>query len=154
MSTTAISGRARGSLLEVLAAVRAAVGRDFFVSMKLSGRDAHNASAGLLNRTVGNTIDDTMKVSRWLADAGLDAIHLSQGDSFPHPLIPAGLLPADDAKRALAGMFYEGQTRADVAAAAAVLAVSPFHRVELGQAHALQARAASCARKDRGDEPG
>ena len=96
-------------LLEVLAAVRAAVGRDFFVSMKLSGRDAHNASAGFFNRTLGNTIDDTMKVSRWLADAGLDAIHLSQGDSFPHPLIPAGLLPADDVRRALAGMFYEGR---------------------------------------------
>jgi 2,4-dienoyl-CoA reductase (NADPH2) len=102
--------RARARIvLEVLAAVREAVGRDFFVSMKLSGRDEHNASAGPFNRTVGNTIDDTMKVSRWLAEAGLDAIHLSQGDSFPHPLIPAGLLPADDVRRALAGMFYEGR---------------------------------------------
>ncbi|MEO5742077.1 MAG: NADH:flavin oxidoreductase, partial [Vicinamibacterales bacterium] len=103
-----LKARAR-IVLEVLAAVRAAVGRDFFVSMKLSGRDEHNASAWPLNRTTGNTIDDTMKVSRWLADAGLDAIHLSQGDSFPHPLVPAGLLPADDARRALAGMFYEGR---------------------------------------------
>ena len=95
-------------LLEVMAAVRAEVGRDFFVSMKLSGRDEHNASTAPLNRRVGNTIDDTMQVSRWLADAGLDAIHLSQGDSFPHPLVPAGLLPLDDARYSLAALFYEG----------------------------------------------
>jgi 2,4-dienoyl-CoA reductase-like NADH-dependent reductase (Old Yellow Enzyme family) len=94
-------------LLEVLAAVRSAVGRDFFVSMKLSGRDEHNAFTPF-NRTVGNTIEDTMRVSRWLAEAGLDAIHLSQGDTFPHPLVPAGLLPADDSRYAMAAMFYEG----------------------------------------------
>jgi 2,4-dienoyl-CoA reductase-like NADH-dependent reductase (Old Yellow Enzyme family) len=94
-------------LLEVLSAVRAAVGRDFFVSMKLSGRDEHNAYTPM-NRRVGNTIDDTMQVSRWLADAGLDAIHVSQGDSFPHPLVPAGSLPMDDSRYSLAAMFYEG----------------------------------------------
>ncbi|HXD21155.1 MAG TPA: NADH:flavin oxidoreductase [Vicinamibacterales bacterium] len=95
-------------LLEVLAAVRAEVGRDFFVSMKLSGRDEHNAFMAPFVRDVGNTIDDTMQVSRWLADAGLDAIHVSQGDTFPHPLVPAGLLPADDSRYSLAGLFYEG----------------------------------------------
>ncbi len=95
-------------LLEVLAAVRAEVGRDFFVSMKLSGRDEHNAFMAPFVRDVGNTIDDTMQLSRWLADAGLDAIHVSQGDTFPHPLVPAGLLPADDSRYSLAGLFYEG----------------------------------------------
>ena len=95
-------------LLEVLAAVRAEVGRDFFVSMKLSGRDEHNAFMAPFVRDVGNTIDDTMQLSRWLAEAGLDAIHVSQGDTFPHPLVPAGLLPADDSRYSLAGLFYEG----------------------------------------------
>lgn len=95
-------------LLEVLGAVRAAVGRDFFVSMKLSGRDEHNAYTAPMNRRVGNTIDDTMQVARWLADGGLDAIHVSQGDSFPHPLVPAGSLPMDDSRYSLAAMFYEG----------------------------------------------
>src|SRR4051812_13912990 len=38
-----LRARARFTL-EVLKAVRAAVGRDFFVSMKLSGRDEHNAN--------------------------------------------------------------------------------------------------------------
>jgi 2,4-dienoyl-CoA reductase (NADPH2) len=95
-------------VLEVLAAVRAEVGRDFFVSMKLSGRDEHNAFSAPFVRGVGNTIEDTMQLSRWLADGGLDAIHVSQGDSFPHPLVPAGLLPADDSRYSLAGLYYEG----------------------------------------------
>ena len=95
-------------ILEVLAAVRAEVGRDFFVSMKLSGRDEHNAFTAPFVRRVGNTIEDTMQLSRWLADAGLDAIHVSQGDTFPHPLVPAGLLPADDSRYSLAGLYFEG----------------------------------------------
>ena len=96
-------------LLEVLAAVRRAVGRDYFVSMKLSGRDEHNAYMAPFVRRVGNTLEDTRTVSRWLAEAGLDAIHLSQGDSFPHPLVPAGRLPVDDSKYSMAAMFYEGR---------------------------------------------
>jgi 2,4-dienoyl-CoA reductase-like NADH-dependent reductase (Old Yellow Enzyme family) len=104
--------RARARVtLEVLKAVRAAVGRDFFVSMKLSGRDEHNANTAPFVRKIGNTLADTMELSRWLAEAGLDAIHLSQGDSFPHPLVPAGGLPTDDARRVFAALFYEG-TRA------------------------------------------
>ena len=95
-------------MLEVLRAVRAAVGRDFFVSMKLSGRDEHNAFTAPLVRAVGNTLADTIELSRWLADAGLDAIHLSQGDSFPHPLVPAGGLPTEDARRVYSAIFYEG----------------------------------------------
>ena len=80
-------------LLAAIASVRNAVGRDFFVSVKLSGRDDHNAWTAPLNRTVGNTIEDTVEVARWLAEAGVDAIHLSQGDSFPHPRVPAGSFP-------------------------------------------------------------
>jgi 2,4-dienoyl-CoA reductase (NADPH2) len=119
--------RARARVtLEVLAAVRAAVGRDFFVSMKLSGRDEHNAYMSPLVRSVGNTIADTMQLSRWLADAGLDAIHLSQGDSFPHPLVPAGPLPMDDARRASAALFYEG-TR--VPLTFLLLQFAPFRRI-------------------------
>jgi 2,4-dienoyl-CoA reductase-like NADH-dependent reductase (Old Yellow Enzyme family) len=101
--------RARARLtLDVLKAVRAAVGRDFFVSMKLSGRDEHNAYTSPFVRSVGNTLSDTMEVSRWLAEAGLDAVHLSQGDSFPHPLVPAGRLPTDDVRRVYSALFYEG----------------------------------------------
>ncbi|MGF7213673.1 2,4-dienoyl-CoA reductase (NADPH2) [Skermanella aerolata] len=118
--------RARARLtLEVLKAVRSAVGRDFFVSMKLSGRDEHNAYTAPLVRAVGNTLADTIELSRWLAEAGLDAIHLSQGDSFPHPLVPAGRLPTDDARRLFASLFYEG-TRTPLAFL--LLQFAPFRR--------------------------
>jgi 2,4-dienoyl-CoA reductase (NADPH2) len=101
--------RARARItLEVMNTVRAAVGRDFFIAMKLSGRDEHNAYTAPFNRRIGNTIEDTMQVSRWLAEAGLDAIHVSQGDSFPHPLVPAGLLPSDESRPSMAALFYEG----------------------------------------------
>ncbi len=119
--------RARARLtLEVLRAVRAEVGRDFFVSMKLSGKDQHNAYTAPLVRTVGNTLADTMELSRWLAEAGLDAIHLSQGDLFPHPLVPAGRLPTDDAREVFAALFYEG-TRAPLAFL--LLQFAPFRRL-------------------------
>lgn len=101
--------RARARLiLEVLRAVRAEVGPEFLISMKLSARDAHDAFAAPLVREVGNTLEETMELSKWLADAGLDVIHLSQGDSFPHPMVPAGRLPTDDARRLFAALYYEG----------------------------------------------
>jgi 2,4-dienoyl-CoA reductase (NADPH2) len=102
-----LRARARFTL-DVLHAVRAAVGRDFFVSMKLSGRDEHNAYTAPFVRAVGNTLADTMQLSKWLAEAGLDAIHLSQGDSFPHPMVPAGRLPTDEARRVYPALYYEG----------------------------------------------
>lgn len=118
--------RARARLiLEVLAAVRAEVGRDFFVSMKLSGRDEHNAYTAPFVRAVGNTLNDTIELSRWLAAAGLDAIHLSQGDSFPHPLIPAGGMPTDDARQVYPALFYEGSR---VPLTLLLMQLAPFRR--------------------------
>jgi 2,4-dienoyl-CoA reductase (NADPH2) len=119
--------RARARLtLEVLHAVRAAIGRDFFVSMKLSGRDEHNAYTAPFVHAVGNTLAETMQLSRWLADAGLDAVHLSQGDSFPHPMVPAGRLPTDDARRVYSAMIYEG-TRTPLMFV--LLQFAPFRRL-------------------------
>jgi 2,4-dienoyl-CoA reductase (NADPH2) len=103
----ALRARAR-LLLEVVAEVRSVVGRDFFVSVKLSGRDDHNAWTAPLDRAAGNTIEDSVEVSRWLAEAGLDAIHLSEGDTFPHPRVPAGGFPTDEARRTYNVMYYEG----------------------------------------------
>ncbi len=119
--------RARARLtIEVLRAVRSAVGRDFFVSMKISARDAHNAYTAPLVRKVGNTLEDTMQLTKWLADEGLDAVHLSQGDSFPHPMTPAGRLPTDDARRLFAALYYEG-TRTKLAFR--LLQYAPFRRL-------------------------
>ena len=140
-------------LLEVLAAVRAEVGSDFFVSMKLSGRDEHNAFMAPFVRDVGNTIEDTMQLSRWLADAGLDAIHVSQGDTFPHPLVPAGLLPADDSRLRLAGLFYEG-TRVPITFFLMQFAV--FRRIfewNWGRRMAFKRHGTPAAGEDRRHEP-
>ena len=38
----------------------------------------------------GNTVEDSVQVCQWLEDAGVDAIHVSSGSSFPHPKNPAG----------------------------------------------------------------
>lgn len=103
-----LRSRAR-ALLEVVGAVRAAVGRDFFVSAKLSAIDDHAATTYPFVRHPGNTIGDTTEVARWLADAGVDAIHLSQGDSFPHPRLPAGPLPVEELRREYAPLYHEGR---------------------------------------------
>src|SRR5205085_12433235 len=38
----------------------------------------------------GNTVQDSAQVCKWLVEAGVDAIHVSTGSSFPHPRNPAG----------------------------------------------------------------
>ena len=48
------------------------------------------------SRSPGNTVQDSVQVCKWLVDAGVDAIHVSTGSSFPHPRNPAGTdLPMD-----------------------------------------------------------
>jgi len=38
----------------------------------------------------GNTVDESAQICKWLVEAGVDAIHVSTGSSFPHPRNPAG----------------------------------------------------------------
>ena len=47
----------------------------------------------------GTTIEDSVQVARWLEDAGIDAIHVSLGNAFPHPQNPAGEFPIDVAAK-------------------------------------------------------
>src|SRR5215213_5353475 len=62
---------------EVVQAIRARVGRDFHLQMKISATEFNNA---LLRREKpGNTIDDSVRVCQWLRDDGVDAIHVSCG---------------------------------------------------------------------------
>jgi 2,4-dienoyl-CoA reductase-like NADH-dependent reductase (Old Yellow Enzyme family) len=74
-------------LLEVIEAIRAEVGRDFHLQVKLSAID-HNNVIPWEGR--GNTLDDTVQVARWCEAVGADAIHVSTGSMFPHPLNPRG----------------------------------------------------------------
>jgi 2,4-dienoyl-CoA reductase (NADPH2) len=82
-------------LLDVIAAIRAEVGRDFHLQVKLSATEYNNAMVPF--EPEGNTIEDSVQVARWAEEAGADAIHVSTGSSFPHPRNPAGDLPVADA---------------------------------------------------------
>ena len=88
-----LENRAR-FLLEVVAAIRERAGDDFHLQVKISATENVDAFLFWLGR--GNTIVDSVKVCRWLEEAGVDAIHVSRGASFPHPDNPAGDLPLKD----------------------------------------------------------
>ena len=86
-----LENRAR-FVIELIAAIRAKVGHDFYLGIKINSRDNHNAGMFPLDWKKGNTVDDAVQVAPWLEAAGVDAIHVSQGSTFPHPLNPPGSL--------------------------------------------------------------
>ena len=79
-------------LMEVIAAIREKVGRDYHLQVKLSAVD-HNNILPWEGR--GNTLEDTVQVAQWCEAAGVDALHVSTGSLFPHPLNPPGELPLE-----------------------------------------------------------
>jgi 2,4-dienoyl-CoA reductase-like NADH-dependent reductase (Old Yellow Enzyme family) len=101
----ALENRAR-LLLETLRAVRRGVGDDFHVQVKISVRE--DADAFLFWLKSGNSLDESIQVCRWLEEAGADAIHVSAGSTFPHPLNPAGDLPLRDVRDNYDGMISSG----------------------------------------------
>ncbi len=92
-----LENRAR-FLLEVIRAIRAEVGEDFHLQVKISVTEHNDAALPWADK--GNTIEDSVQVCRWLEQTGVDAIHVSTGSTFPHPLNPAG---AFDPKEAAEG---------------------------------------------------
>ncbi len=101
----ALESRAR-LLLETVRAVRASVGDDFHVQVKISATERADAFLFWLRR--GNTIDDSVLVCRWLEEAGADAIHVSAGGTFPHPLNPAGGMPLKEVRDNYDGLVSSG----------------------------------------------
>ncbi len=87
-----LENRAR-FVLEIVRAIRARVGADFHLQMKISVTEHNNAVRFWDHK--GNTLTDSLQVCTWLQQAGVDAIHVSTGSSFPHPRNPAGDLPLD-----------------------------------------------------------
>ena len=104
-----LKNRAR-FLMEVIRAIRAKVGNDFHFQCKISAVDRNDAV--LFWEKPGNTLEESIQVCQWMekpvqwAEAvdedvnawkevrGADAIHVSTGSSFPHPLNPPGDFPA------------------------------------------------------------
>jgi 2,4-dienoyl-CoA reductase (NADPH2) len=84
-----LENRAR-FVLEIVKAIRARVGSDFHLQMKISATEYNNALRLLRREGPGNVVADSVQVCKWLVEAGVDAIHVSTGSSFPHPRNPAG----------------------------------------------------------------
>ena len=103
-----LENRAR-FVLEVVRAIRKRVGSDFHLQMKISAVEHADAVSFFGIGPSGNTIDDSVKVCQWLVEAGVDAIHVSTGAFFPHPLNPAGSdLPVDDLVKTYDTMISSG----------------------------------------------
>jgi 2,4-dienoyl-CoA reductase-like NADH-dependent reductase (Old Yellow Enzyme family) len=100
-----LENRAR-FLLETIRAIRAGVGDEFHLQVKISATEYADAFLPWLGP--GNTIEDSVRVARWIEEAGADAIHVSAGSTFPHPVNPAGNLPLRDVLRTYDGMISSG----------------------------------------------
>jgi 2,4-dienoyl-CoA reductase (NADPH2) len=81
-------------LLEVIRAIRKEVGRDFHLQVKLSTLDLNNALSPF--DPPGNTLEESLQICRWVEAEGVDAIHASLGNIFPHPMMPPGGTPPDE----------------------------------------------------------
>jgi 2,4-dienoyl-CoA reductase-like NADH-dependent reductase (Old Yellow Enzyme family) len=100
-----LQNRAR-FVLDIVRAIRAEVGRDFHLQMKISAIEYNDAILG--REAKGNTLEDAVQVCRWLEEAGVDAIHVSSGSFFPHPRNPAGDLPLDELRKTYAALISSG----------------------------------------------
>jgi 2,4-dienoyl-CoA reductase (NADPH2) len=100
-----LENRAR-FVLKIVRAIRHEVGADFHLQMKISAIDYNNAVFPW--DKPGNTLAESIQVCQWIAEAGADAIHVSTGSSFPHPLNPPGGLPIDIPVRTYNTMLPSG----------------------------------------------
>jgi 2,4-dienoyl-CoA reductase-like NADH-dependent reductase (Old Yellow Enzyme family) len=101
-----IENRAR-FVVEIVKAIRAKVGTDFHLQMKISVTEYNNAL--LLLEPAGNVAADSIAVCKMLIDAGVDAIHASTGSSFPHPRNPCGAdLPVEVLKETYEQLISSG----------------------------------------------
>jgi 2,4-dienoyl-CoA reductase-like NADH-dependent reductase (Old Yellow Enzyme family) len=87
-----LENRAR-FVLDIIRAIRSEVGKDFHLQVKTNSAD--HADAVLFWAKQGNTLGDAVQVCKWMEEAGADAVHVSTGASFPHPLNPPGAFPID-----------------------------------------------------------
>jgi 2,4-dienoyl-CoA reductase (NADPH2) len=100
-----LANRAR-FVREIVQAIRARVGRDFHLQMKISATEFNDAL--ISEEKPGNTIEDSTQVCQWLKEDGVDAIVVSSGSSFPHPKNPAGELPIEELRKTYDSMVSSG----------------------------------------------
>jgi 2,4-dienoyl-CoA reductase-like NADH-dependent reductase (Old Yellow Enzyme family) len=100
-----LANRAR-FVIEIVRAIRAEVGRDFHLQMKISAIEYNDAL--LDDEPKGNTLEDSIAVCRLLEAEGVDAIHVSSGSFFPHPRNPAGELPIEELRKTYDTLISSG----------------------------------------------
>jgi 2,4-dienoyl-CoA reductase-like NADH-dependent reductase (Old Yellow Enzyme family) len=93
--------------LEVVRAIRREVGRDFCLGFKISVAEATRELLPWLRR--GNSVEDVVRVCRWLEEAGVDYLHVSAGTGFPHPRNPAGRFPASEVVKTYDALLSSGR---------------------------------------------
>lgn len=91
---------------EIVHAIRSEVGPDFHLQMKISATDYNNDLFPWEHR--GSNIDESVQVCKWLEEDGVDAIHVSAGNMFPHPRNPAGDMPMDTLVENYGAMLSSG----------------------------------------------
>ncbi|MDX2265720.1 MAG: NADH:flavin oxidoreductase [Hyphomicrobiales bacterium] len=74
-------------LLDVIQAIRLKVGPGYHLQVKISAVDHNNV---LPWEGRGNTLAEMIEVAKMAQNAGADALHVSSGSLFPHPLNPPG----------------------------------------------------------------
>jgi 2,4-dienoyl-CoA reductase-like NADH-dependent reductase (Old Yellow Enzyme family) len=100
-----LENRAR-LLLEVIAAIRSEVGDDYHLQVKINAVDINNALYPW--EKPGNTLEESVRICKWVEEAGADALHVSIGSLFPHPLLPPGGFPLDEANWWYGNMVSSG----------------------------------------------
>ena len=104
-----LENRAR-FVLDIVKAVRAKVGKDFHFQMKISAQEYADALTPLHLGSSGNTLEESIQVCKWLVEAGIDALHVSTGAFFPHPMNPCGSdLPVEDLVKSYDSMISSGE---------------------------------------------
>jgi len=68
-------------------AIRRECGKQFHLQVKISAIDYNNVIPW---EGKGNTLEDSIQVCKWVEEDGADALHISTGSLFPHPLNPPG----------------------------------------------------------------
>ena len=100
-----LENRAR-FLLDIVRAIRREVGPDYHLQAKVSAVDFNDAMFPW--EKSGNTLQDTVQVCQWLEREGVDALHISVGSFYSHPMNPTGPLPDDTVVRAYTAMIPSG----------------------------------------------
>jgi 2,4-dienoyl-CoA reductase-like NADH-dependent reductase (Old Yellow Enzyme family) len=100
-----LENRARFGL-EIVRAIRAEIGPDYHLQFKIPAADYGNDLFFWQGK--GTTLEESIQVCRWLEEAGADAIHVSSGNTFPHPENPAGDFSIDDMVRTYDAFLSSG----------------------------------------------